>query len=158
MAASKTEVNFKPSFLIRSARASEANLQTHCPGKALAQDVQLCESARFTNWQAGYSSVGRACDCSFLRQSDGPSIRRDSVTVTAMWATGQATVQTRSHFTCVSVWRCRTTGGRQSQASSGVAQWLACWAHNPNVRGSKPHSATFVSACQSICFCARKTS
>ena len=25
--------------------------------------------------------------------------------------------------------------------SSGVAQWLACWAHNPNVRGSKPRSA-----------------
>ena len=24
---------------------------------------------------------------------------------------------------------------------SGVAQWLACWAHNPKVRGSKPHSA-----------------
>ena len=26
---------------------------------------------------------------------------------------------------------------------SGVAQWLACWAHNPKVRGSKPRSATF---------------
>ena len=26
---------------------------------------------------------------------------------------------------------------------SGVAQWLACWAHNPNVRGSKPRSANF---------------
>ena len=25
--------------------------------------------------------------------------------------------------------------------SSGVAQWLACWAHNPKVRGSKPRSA-----------------
>ena len=25
---------------------------------------------------------------------------------------------------------------------SGVAQWLACWAHNPKVRGSKPRSAT----------------
>ena len=29
---------------------------------------------------------------------------------------------------------------------SGVAQWLACWAHNPKVRGSKPRSATFYSA------------
>ena len=27
------------------------------------------------------------------------------------------------------------------QALSGVAQWLACWAHNPKVRGSKPRSA-----------------
>ena len=27
---------------------------------------------------------------------------------------------------------------------SGVAQWLACWAHNPKVRGSKPRSATFL--------------
>ena len=27
---------------------------------------------------------------------------------------------------------------------SEVAQWLACWAHNPKVRGSKPRSATFV--------------
>ena len=26
---------------------------------------------------------------------------------------------------------------------SGVAQWLACWARNPKVRGSKPRSATF---------------
>ena len=26
--------------------------------------------------------------------------------------------------------------------NSGVAQWLACWAHNPKVRGSKPRSAT----------------
>ncbi len=25
--------------------------------------------------------------------------------------------------------------------NSGVAQWLACWAHNPKVRGSKPCSA-----------------
>ena len=24
---------------------------------------------------------------------------------------------------------------------SGVAQWLACWAHNPKVRGLKPGSA-----------------
>ena len=24
---------------------------------------------------------------------------------------------------------------------SGVAQWLACWAHTPKVRGSKPRSA-----------------
>ena len=30
-------------------------------------------------------------------------------------------------------------------ASSGVAQWLACWAHNPKVRGSKSRSATQVS-------------
>ena len=28
-----------------------------------------------------------------------------------------------------------------SIAPSGVAQWLACWAHNPKVRGSKPRSA-----------------
>ena len=26
---------------------------------------------------------------------------------------------------------------------SGVAQWLACWAHNSKVGGSKPLSATF---------------
>ena len=26
---------------------------------------------------------------------------------------------------------------------SGVAQWLACWAHNPKVRGPKPRSAKF---------------
>ena len=29
----------------------------------------------------------------------------------------------------------------RSRTSSGVAQWLACWAHNPKVRGSKPRSA-----------------
>ena len=27
--------------------------------------------------------------------------------------------------------------------TSRVAQWLACWAHNPKVRGSKPRSAKF---------------
>jgi len=26
-------------------------------------------------------------------------------------------------------------------SESGVAQWLACWAHNPKVRGSRPRSA-----------------
>jgi hypothetical protein len=26
--------------------------------------------------------------------------------------------------------------------NSGAALWLACWAHNPKVRGSKPRSAT----------------
>ena len=37
-------------------------------------------------------------------------------------------------------------GSKQSKAviiSSRVAQWLACWAHNPKVPGSKPGSATF---------------
>ena len=29
----------------------------------------------------------------------------------------------------------------RSSSMSGVAQWLACWAHNPKVRGSKPRSA-----------------
>ena len=32
---------------------------------------------------------------------------------------------------------------RQDAHISGVAQWLACWAHNPKVRGSKPRSANF---------------
>ena len=29
----------------------------------------------------------------------------------------------------------------QMFSSSGVAQWLACWAHNPKVHGSRPCSA-----------------
>ena len=29
-----------------------------------------------------------------------------------------------------------------ARTRSGVAQCLACWAHNPKVRGSKPRSAT----------------
>ena len=33
-----------------------------------------------------------------------------------------------------------------SENTSGVARWLACWAHNPKVRGSKPRSATVLSA------------
>ena len=52
------------------------------------------------------------------------------------------------------------------QSSSGVAQWLACWAHNPKVRGSKPRSANFAmpvwipcgcvaSACARLTFVAR---
>ena len=34
-----------------------------------------------------------------------------------------------------------------SSFNSGVAQWLACWAHNPKVRGSKPRSARFQDIC-----------
>ena len=30
--------------------------------------------------------------------------------------------------------------------SSGVAQWLACWAHNSKVGGSKPLSASFMTS------------
>ena len=33
---------------------------------------------------------------------------------------------------------------------SGVAQWLACWAHNPKVRGSKPRSAIFADPLMSM--------
>jgi hypothetical protein len=36
--------------------------------------------------------------------------------------------------------------------NSGVAQWLACWAHNPKVRGSKPCSAS-----QHLPFCTDAT-
>ena len=37
---------------------------------------------------------------------------------------------------------------------SGVAQWLACWAHNPKVPGSKPGFATqcYTSLFNSACF------
>ena len=38
------------------------------------------------------------------------------------------------------IWRSMTQ--TKVPANSGVAQWLACWAHNPKVRGSKPRSAT----------------
>ena len=40
------------------------------------------------------------------------------------------------------------------QSSSGVAQWLACWAHNPKVRGSKPRSANFAMPVWIPCGCA----
>ena len=33
---------------------------------------------------------------------------------------------------------------RDPTSKSGVAQWLACWAHNPKVCGSKQRSANFV--------------
>ena len=29
---------------------------------------------------------------------------------------------------------------------SGVAQWIACWAHNPEVEGSRPSSAILLRA------------
>jgi len=29
----------------------------------------------------------------------------------------------------------------EADRTSGVAQWLACWVHNPKIRGSKPRSA-----------------
>ena len=37
----------------------------------------------------------------------------------------------------------------RSGISSGVAQWLACWAHNPKVRGSKQRSAIAFSSLRS---------
>ena len=62
-------------------------------------------------------------------------------------------------ISCSSEWTvgCRLQTGSHSSLShekrsghakihkndSGVAQWLACWAHNPKVRGSKPRSAIF---------------
>ena len=39
---------------------------------------------------------------------------------------------------------CRALYLRCRSMHSGVAQWLACWAHNPKVRGSKPRSAMFL--------------
>ena len=34
----------------------------------------------------------------------------------------------------------------RERVNSGVAQWLACWARNPKVRGSKPRSVTGTTA------------
>ena len=36
----------------------------------------------------------------------------------------------------------------EQKVLSGVAQWLACWAHNPKVRGSKPRSAIDFLSCK----------
>ena len=36
---------------------------------------------------------------------------------------------------------------------SGVAQWLACWAHNPKVPGLKPGSAIRFPSTRPLCFC-----
>ena len=33
-----------------------------------------------------------------------------------------------------------------SLVDSGVAQWIACWAHNPEVEGSRPSSAILLVA------------
>ena len=38
-------------------------------------------------------------------------------------------------------------------STSGVAQWLACWAHNPKVRGSKPRSAILLTPWQQMWTC-----
>ena len=46
----------------------------------------------------------------------------------------------------LTVW-CVAPIGSQAPSISGVAQWLACWAHNPKVRGSKPRSATVSLQC-----------
>ena len=35
------------------------------------------------------------------------------------------------------------TDGDLHRLQSGVAQWLACWAHNSKVGGSKPLSANY---------------
>ena len=51
-----------------------------------------------------------------------------------------------THVASATRWKrraCRNTFLGQDAAISGVAQWLACWAHNPKVRGSKPRSAIF---------------
>ena len=42
-------------------------------------------------------------------------------------------------FSCCS-WMC-LRNHHQAETMSGVAQWLACWAHNPKFSGSKPGSA-----------------
>ena len=40
----------------------------------------------------------------------------------------------------------------QHRLQSGVAQCLACWAHNPKVRGSKPRSAISLKGLASSAF------
>ena len=40
--------------------------------------------------------------------------------------------------------RCWSWGFPNYVCISGVAQWLACWAHNPKVPGSKPGSAMLI--------------
>ena len=42
-------------------------------------------------------------------------------------------------FSCC-FWMC-LRNHHQAETMSGVAQWLACWAHNPKVPGSKPGCA-----------------
>jgi hypothetical protein len=50
-----------------------------------------------------------------------------------------------SHYDCSrkSLAFVKQSDSRQDVGSSGVAQWLACWAHNSKVGGSKPLSASF---------------
>ena len=44
-------------------------------------------------------------------------------------------------------------GCRCLSSTSAVAQWLACWAHNPKVRGSKPRCAiSRLSLCGALLF------
>ena len=45
----------------------------------------------------------------------------------------------------------RMEGSGGLYCTSGVAQWLACWAHNAKVRGSKPRSATFSKPRSTLC-------
>ena len=49
-----------------------------------------------------------------------------------------------SQFTGYSLVRGRLERKIARFTTSGVAQWLACWAHNPKVRGSKPRSANSI--------------
>ena len=58
-------------------------------------------------------------------------------------------VRARARVVCVCIVsaRARRCGNSMfhfdhSSFNSGVAQWLACWAHNPKVQGSRPCSAT----------------
>ena len=60
-------------------------------------------------------------------------------------------IRARARVVCLCVWCLRARARRcgnsmfhfdHSSFNSGVAQWLACWAHNPKVQGSRPCSAT----------------
>ena len=52
-----------------------------------------------------------------------------------------AVVVQRDSFACIPIllYVCLAL---ETTNNSGVAQWLACWAHDPKVRGSKPRSAS----------------
>ena len=84
---------------------------------------------------------------SFTQARLAQSVERKALNLVVVGSSPTVGVCTRARCTSFRHQRARMnaiTPLESITVDSGVAQWLACWAHNPKVRGSKPRSAICV--------------
>ena len=82
-------------------------------------------------------------------------VKRRRARLVLGWGTAREDLRVLPAFCAVCLWclffpPLGCCGFQCFDSRSAVAQWLACWAHNPKVRGSKPRCA--ISRCRFRCW------